>query len=67
MDQKFYPSVTKGLNKKAIELQELIPTFVDFTGEQLVEEAFLQTPFLHPEIPIVLKIQTKVERSNKRQ
>ena len=49
MNLKFYASVAKGLKLKVRKFWEVIPTFVEVTGEKLVGEAFLPPPFLHPE------------------
>ena len=46
MALKFYTSLTKGLKLKVRKFWELIPTFVEVTGEKLVGGSFC-TP--HPE------------------
>ena len=43
MALKFYPSVAKGLKLKIRKLCELIPTFVEVTGEKLVRGPLLAT------------------------
>ena len=43
---KFYTSVAKGLKLKIGKFWGLVPSFVEVTGEKLVEGAFFST---HPE------------------
>ena len=43
MALKFYSSVAKGLKLKVRKLCELIPTFVEVTGEKLVRGPLLAT------------------------
>ena len=45
---KFYTSVVKGLKLKVRKFWGLKPTFVEVTGEKLVEGAFLLPPALNP-------------------
>ena len=45
---KFYTSVAKRLKLKVIKFGGLNPTFVEITGEKLVEEVFLPPPPPHP-------------------
>ena len=56
---KFYTSVPNRLKLKVRKFWELIPTFVEFTGEKLVGEAFL-APLPQPPRPswIGLKLNT---------
>ena len=46
---KFHSSVEKGLKLKVRNFWELIPTFVEVTGEKLVGKVFLPTPLPHSE------------------
>ena len=55
MALKFYTSVTKGLKLKIRKILGLAPTFVEVTGEKLVEVAFL----LSPSLLFILKNVTK--------
>ena len=48
MALKFYTSLAKRLKLKASKFSGVIPTFVEGTGEELVEGTFLGTP-PHPE------------------
>ena len=42
----FYNGVAKGLKLKSRKFWRLIPTFVEVTGEKLVEESFCPLPHL---------------------
>ena len=54
---KFFTSVVKGLKLKVKKFWELIPTFVEVTGEKLVEEAFC---FLPPS-PILNRVKASYD------
>ena len=53
MASNFYTSVAKGLKLKVIKFWELIPTFLEVTGEKLVRE-----PFCPPSPPILNMVKT---------
>ena len=47
MNLKFYTSVAKGMKLKVKKFYELVPTFVEVTGEELVGGVPFCSP--HPE------------------
>ena len=58
---KFYTSVTKGLKLKVRKFLELIPTFIEVTGEKLLGGGgFLAAPMLNRvKKPTQIKIKNK--------
>ena len=57
MTLKFYTSVAKRLKLKVRKFWELIPTFVEITGEKLVGGAF------RPPLPILNRVKFRVNTS----